>query len=320
MNRIALSVFWTVLASANLACGHGHPIRVEVANNRLIVSQGTPDTTGFADQIYVEQDSAGDPEDFDNFVGFGDAIYWTVPGLNIFGLAENSGLYLETLTRPVMDSSPVEQRVFWYWNPSTEEVEVAPASSQMQIRRSATVNILLTPTTLVAPPPIKIAAPLASDMGFHNHNLVRYLLPVPVPQEGAYAFFARLTSDLYAPSDPFLVVINNGVEYSQMLEAALAINAAANSIPGDFNGDGIVDAADFTVWRDGLGSKYTIDHYTEWKDNFGQMGGGNIASPPTTVPEPAGLVTTMLAAVGTCGLRKQRHRTHCRARNCRRRV
>ena len=40
-----------------------------------------------------------------------------------------------------------------------------------------------------------------------------------------------------------------------MIDAALAINAAASdSLAGDFNGDGTVDAADYTVWRDGLGT------------------------------------------------------------------
>ena len=34
-----------------------------------------------------------------------------------------------------------------------------------------------------------------------------------------------------------------------------------DSLDGDFNHDNVVDAADYTVWRDGLGSAYTIDDY-----------------------------------------------------------
>ena len=34
---------------------------------------------------------------------------------------------------------------------------------------------------------------------------------------------------------------------------------------GDFNHDGTVDAADYTVWRDGLGSAYTLEDYADWK-------------------------------------------------------
>ena len=50
------------------------------------------------------------------------------------------------------------------------------------------------------------------------------------------------------------------------------------SIPlaGDFNGNGTVDAADYTVWRNGLGSTYTPAHYDVWKANFGRT----LNSPP----------------------------------------
>ena len=40
-------------------------------------------------------------------------------------------------------------------------------------------------------------------------------------------------------------------------------------LPGDFTGDGLVDAADYTAWRDGLGSEYDMDDYADWKNNFG---------------------------------------------------
>jgi len=38
---------------------------------------------------------------------------------------------------------------------------------------------------------------------------------------------------------------------------------------GDYNGDGTVDAADYTVWRDGLGTTFTQADYDVWKENFG---------------------------------------------------
>lgn len=286
-----------LLLAAASVFGHGHPIHLEVQDDRLVVSQGVADDAGFAQQLYFETDSAGDPENVGTFTGFGQAAYWIVPGLDIHGLAENSGLYLETLARPVKDADPAEERVLWYWNPATAEVEAAP-DTQLQIRQNASINILLTPDTTVAPAPIKIAEPLASDMGSHNHNLLRYLLPFPLPQAGAYGFFARLTSDVYAPSDPFLIVLNNGVAFGQMNEAALAINAAAgNALPGDFNKDGTVDAADYTVWRDGLGGAYTEADYETWRSHFGQsLGGGSQLADAAAVPEPVGLATVVCGA------------------------
>jgi lipopolysaccharide export system protein LptA len=52
-----------------------------------------------------------------------------------------------------------------------------------------------------------------------------------------------------------------------------------STTPGDFNVDGVVDAADYTVWRDNLGTKYTAADYDVWKANF-----GTVASSGTTTP------------------------------------
>ncbi len=63
-------------------------------------------------------------------------------------------------------------------------------------------------------------------------------------------------------------------------------------IPGDFNHDNQVDAADYAVWRAGLGTIYTQDDYDAWRSHFGQMAGNGseIAAGPA-VPEPT---TTLL--------------------------
>jgi autotransporter-associated beta strand protein len=76
--------------------------------------------------------------------------------------------------------------------------------------------------------------------------------------------------------------------------------ATAGSLAGDFNGDGMVDAADYAVWRKGLGTIYTQDDYDDWRANFGQSAGSGAVQndpAPAAVPEPAGCVLTMLAAL-----------------------
>ncbi|QDU88896.1 hypothetical protein Pla175_22800 [Pirellulimonas nuda] len=72
---------------------------------------------------------------------------------------------------------------------------------------------------------------------------------------------------------------------------------ATPNLDGDFNGDGSVNAADYTVWRDGLGTTYTQADYNLWKNNFG-AGTAVAAITAATVPEPASGAILMLAAVG----------------------
>jgi hypothetical protein len=86
------------------------------------------------------------------------------------------------------------------------------------------------------------------------------------------------------------------------------------AVSGDYNSNGVVDAADYTVWRDALGSNVApgsgadgtgpsgtpdgmVDQldYQFWKDHFGDSGSGSGALAGTfAVPEPA---TTSLAGL-----------------------
>jgi hypothetical protein len=65
--------------------------------------------------------------------------------------------------------------------------------------------------------------------------------------------------------------------------------------PGDFNSDGIVDAADYVVWRKGAGSQFNATHHIEWSTHFGATSGaGSTALGAAAVPEPAGAVLILL--------------------------
>ncbi|TWT90515.1 Soluble aldose sugar dehydrogenase YliI precursor [Pseudobythopirellula maris] len=89
-----------------------------------------------------------------------------------------------------------------------------------------------------------------------------------------------------------------------------------NAHLGDYNKDGLVDAADFTVWRDTLdmtGSNLAADgngngvidmgDYDVWVANFGMSAPGLATS--TAVPEPTGAVLLLGAALAW---RQQRRR------------
>jgi sugar lactone lactonase YvrE len=75
---------------------------------------------------------------------------------------------------------------------------------------------------------------------------------------------------------------------------------------GDYNRNGTVDAADYTLWRDGLGSVYNQFDYQIWKSHFGEMSGGSLARATGSVPEPAAIIllTFALPALARTGRRK----------------
>ena len=69
-------------------------------------------------------------------------------------------------------------------------------------------------------------------------------------------------------------------------------------LAGDYNRDGTVDAADYILWRNGLGTDYTQADYAAWRANFGATAAGaaavikatvNVAVPETTAMLLAGL-------------------------------
>jgi hypothetical protein len=59
-----------------------------------------------------------------------------------------------------------------------------------------------------------------------------------------------------------------------------------SNIPGDFNFDGAVNAGDYTVWRNGLGSSYLVADYDVWKMHFGESA-PSAGSGAVAVPEPS---------------------------------
>jgi PEP-CTERM motif len=75
---------------------------------------------------------------------------------------------------------------------------------------------------------------------------------------------------------------------------------------GDFNGDGIVNAADYVAWRKRMS---TQSEYNAWRAHFGQRvagGSGAGATTNTAVPEPA---TVALLMSMTAGWYLRRRRT-----------
>ena len=91
-------------------------------------------------------------------------------------------------------------------------------------------------------------------------------------------------------------------------------------VAGDYNDNGIVDSADYTVWRNNLGSSANLPNdttpgmvtqsdYDVWKMNFGLVNDGG-TSQIVSVAEPSSLLLVLgWAAAGTV---RRRHRVQIR--------
>ncbi|MGI9454937.1 MAG: sialate O-acetylesterase, partial [Aeoliella sp.] len=78
-------------------------------------------------------------------------------------------------------------------------------------------------------------------------------------------------------------------------------------LPGDFNSDGVVNTADYTVWRNALGSISALDSdsdgdgvietddYLKWLDTFGQVESASLIG--SAIPEPHALALLLLAVL-----------------------
>jgi hypothetical protein len=91
---------------------------------------------------------------------------------------------------------------------------------------------------------------------------------------------------------------------------------APPGVPGDYNNNGAVDAADYVVFRDRVGTSFSLpnelpgvtpgqvtqEDYDAWRARFGTVSqpGSLIAN----TPEPATFVFVVAAAIGLAGLRK----------------
>jgi hypothetical protein len=72
--------------------------------------------------------------------------------------------------------------------------------------------------------------------------------------------------------------------------------------PGDYNHDGMVNAADYVVWRKTDG---TPAGYDAWRSHFGQTAGnGSGATTSAAVPEPASIVMLIIGTLAMCFRRR----------------
>lgn len=123
---------------------------------------------------------------------------------------------------------------------------------------------------------------------------------------------AYLGRKLLADGESLVAFINDGDSSGagRVWYDGIGYALVGNSLLGDFNNDGVVDSADYTVWRDNLGSALALpnedplaspgavtteDYYT-WRDNYGARS-FSVEAAAIQAPEP----DTMLLLIGFTG-------------------
>jgi hypothetical protein len=97
-----------------------------------------------------------------------------------------------------------------------------------------------------------------------------------------------------------------GYSYSGYGNLYLDLLHSATVLPGDFNGNGVVDAADYVVWRKRLGTTYTQIDFNTWRANFGQTAGSAAGiGTNALVPEPATTLLLLVAVLVICSRQRK---------------
>jgi hypothetical protein len=133
------------------------------------------------------------------------------------------------------------------------------------------------------------------------------------PPAGIYMISWQARSVGFETSDPFFFVMRSPTISDAVRDVAvdwvednIEMLGSPPGLPGDYNNDGSVDAADYVVWRSALGQtgadlagdgdgSGTIDQndYSIWRANFGAGMSGVAAA--NSVPEATASMLVMLA-------------------------
>jgi hypothetical protein len=124
----------------------------------------------------------------------------------------------------------------------------------------------------------------------------------------------------------FFTAPTDGVHSLDLKANAVGVNTPTNfagqvgsvnlaQLTGDYNGNGAVDAADYVVWRQNLGTTNAMpndsspesvspEDYNDWRQHFGGAAAGGTLS--AAVPEPMTFVISVLAVLFLAVVRLRR--------------
>jgi hypothetical protein len=126
----------------------------------------------------------------------------------------------------------------------------------------------------------------------------------------------QTTETLTVPiNSTFVLMPNTSTTVNLTLTGQLvATTTFAAGLPGDYNQNGAVDAADYVLWRNNLGSGTSLpnddtagvgnDDYSRWRSHFGQTASGSgaaLSDAGAAVPEASATALFLVAVIGFVG-------------------
>lgn len=111
--------------------------------------------------------------------------------------------------------------------------------------------------------------------------------------------------------DTFALRPSNSTTTAEVFDTTLfkvefTTSAVAPGVPGDYNGNGKVDGADYVVWRNGGPLQNEVDapgtvndaDYAAWRARFGNTSGAGAGVSAAGVPEPGTIVLLLASVLG----------------------
>jgi hypothetical protein len=168
-------------------------------------------------------------------------------------------------------------------------------------------SVFLTPATTIAP--------LTAE--WHNYAITRNAQIYSFYYDGTFLGLVADHSTIPDANAPMTIgqveglgQINGRLDDIRIYDTALSPSeiAALQSVPGDYNQNGTVDAADYAVWRknqgttnslpnDAIGGTIGSAQYNQWRAHFGLSASGVGTGAITAVPETTTAILFSIGAV-----------------------
>jgi hypothetical protein len=235
-----------------------------------------------------------------------------VAGVDLFAQVGDGGPELAGVGLPPGTDGPTIESADFI----TSTIFTEASGTQIDQDRAGVLQVIASGVALTAVPPAPQSVPATGRLvtlsidttGFYSGSF-DLLLSGVLPQMNGGPFNTKLIG---SEGTSVAAEIHNGT-----IEVTVSRN-------GDYNHNGIVDAADYTLWRnsfgqsgpalsaDGDGNLVIDDNdYRVWKDAFGQLtggpGAGAMLKDGAVVPEPCTLSIASLVVLVLMPIRRRAH-------------